>query len=66
MGIKFNQNMSVIEFENGSEAFVAMSEIDGVVHVGFAWKKGKSPTNAFEDLAVLVSTLSDTVPFPAC
>lgn len=54
MGIKFNQDMSVIEFENGSEAFVAMSDIDGTVHVGFAWKKGKSPTNAFENLALFI------------
>jgi len=54
MTIKFNQDMSVLEFENGSEAFVAMSDIEGTVHVGFAWKKGKSPTNAFEELASFI------------
>lgn len=54
MGMKFNQDTSVIEFGDNAAAFVAMSDINGIVHVGFAWKKGKSPTNAFEDLASFV------------
>lgn len=47
MGMKFNQDTSVIEFGDNAAAFVAMSDINGIVHVGFAWKKRQKPYECF-------------------
>ena len=50
----FLRRGKVIEFNGGSEAYVATCEVDGLIHVGFALKEGQSPTNAFERLAEFV------------